>query len=63
MDDDISALEQKVEELLGICGRLRAENHELRARTASLEADNRRIAERVEWARLRLEALRDKLPA
>lgn len=63
MEHEISSLERKLDQLLALCERLRWENHELRVRAASLEDERRRLGERMEAARERLEALRGRLPA
>lgn len=62
MNAEISALEQKVEELIALCRSLRAENRELRSRLAGAEGENRQLAEKVSAARSRLEALVARLP-
>lgn len=62
MDHDLSALDEKIDQMLALCQSLRAENQDLRTRVAALEAEKRRLDEKVDTARARLEALMEKLP-
>lgn len=62
MHNELDALEQKLGQFLELCQRLRIENQELRDRNAALEAERQRLADKVEEARSRLEALIAKLP-
>jgi cell division protein ZapB len=62
MSVDLAPLENKVEQVVAFCQKLREENHALRSRVAELEADKKRLAEKIDTARGRLEALMDKLP-
>lgn len=62
MLSELSSLESKLDQLLAVHMALRTENQELRTRVAALEAENRQLDEKVEGARLRLEALLAKLP-
>jgi len=63
VEEAISALEQKVDQMMVMCDRLRAENHELRAQLAGAEREKSRLAERMSVARSRLEMLMHRLPA
>ncbi len=63
MDADLSTLEQKVEDVVAFCQRLREENHALRGRIAGLEGEKRALAEKIDTTRERLEALMDRLPS
>lgn len=63
MDAELTALEQKLDDMLSLCGRLRAENQELRARVAGLEGEKQRLSEKMDAARGRLESLVTRLPA
>ncbi|HEX8989278.1 MAG TPA: hypothetical protein VF816_15075 [Rhodocyclaceae bacterium] len=63
MDADLSALEQKVEDVVAYCQRLREENLALRSRIAGLEGDKRALTEKIDTTLVRLEALMDRLPA
>lgn len=62
MKVELESLEQKVDQVLGVCAGLRDENRELRAKVSALEADKRTLSEKVETARVRLEALMTQLP-
>jgi cell division protein ZapB len=62
MNQELAGLEQKIEQVLALCQGLRAENQELRTRIAVVEADKRRLNEKIEVAGARLEALMEKLP-
>ncbi len=63
MDADLSTLEQKVEDVVAFCHRLREENHALRGRVAGLEGENRALTEKIDTTLVRLEALMDHLPS
>jgi len=62
MDDELAALEQKLDEFLALCHSLRAENMELRTRLAGMEGEKHRLNQKVDAATARLEALMEKLP-
>jgi cell division protein ZapB len=63
MDADFSSLEKKVDDVAAFCRMLRDENHILRGRVAGLEQEKQSLAAKMEQARLRVEALMDRLPA
>ena len=60
---DLTSLETKLDQLLTVHTTLRTENRDLRVRVANLEADKRRLEDKVQAASSRLEALLAKLPA
>lgn len=62
MNIDISSLEAKVDRVIAFCDALRAENHALRERIASLEQEKHALAERMTTARERIETIMEKLP-
>lgn len=62
MDEELTALEDKVRQVAEVCQQLRAENRQLRIRLAEVEEDRRRLAEKVDGARTRLEALMQQIP-
>ncbi len=62
MDAELNRLEHQVEQLIGLYQSGKAEVRELRTQLAHLEAENRRLADKVRLATERLEALLDKLP-
>ena len=63
MNMDIDSLELKIEQVLAMCGQLRDDNRALREQLAGLEQKNQSLTSRAESARIRLEALMEKLPA
>ena len=62
MDADLSSLERKIDEVAALCRTLRDENHTLRDRLADLEKEKQSLVGKMEQARLRLEALMERLP-
>ncbi|MDO8958211.1 MAG: hypothetical protein Q7U85_00595 [Rhodocyclaceae bacterium] len=62
MNDELAALENKVNQVLALCDALRAENHRLRELTGVLENEKAELNERMTTARMRLEGLMDRLP-
>jgi len=62
MSGDLTALENKIEQFLAFCQRLRAENQALRSRVAGLEGEREMLVGKIDTARTRLEALMQKLP-
>ena len=62
MDAELTALEERIRQFAEFCVRLRDENQVLRTRVAGLEGDNRRLSDKVEAARMRLEDLVKHIP-
>lgn len=62
MEAELSALEDRIRQAVELCQRLRAENTDLRQRLAKLESDNKRLADKVNGARERLEGLLRQIP-
>jgi cell division protein ZapB len=62
VDAEFSSLESKVAQFVGLCDRLRAENHDLRQQLASARNDAKRLTERIEGAKQKLESLLARLP-
>jgi cell division protein ZapB len=62
MDSELQALEDRIRQTADFAKRVRAENIDLRQRVATLENENRRLAEKVDVAAVRLETLLKKLP-
>lgn len=62
MRSDFDSLEQKIDQVLALCCKLNTENSALRVQVASLDKEKCDLAERMETARVRLEALMAKLP-
>ena len=62
MDADLKVLEDKIVQLVELTQRLREDNRGLRQQLAQAQNDNKRLGEKVEAARARLEALLERLP-
>jgi cell division protein ZapB len=62
MDAELTALEERIRQFAEFCVRLRDENQTLRTRIAGLEGDNRKLSDKVEAARTRLEDLVRHIP-
>ena len=62
VDAEFNSLEAKVAQFVGLCERLRAENHDLRQELATAKNDAKRLNERIEGAKLKLENLLERLP-
>lgn len=62
VDAEFNALEAKVAQFVGLCERLRAENHDLRQELAVAKNDAKRLNDRIEGARRKLEGLLARLP-
>lgn len=62
MDAELRGLEEQVAQLVELTHRLRSENRELRQQLAQAANDNKRLNEKVEAAKARLESLLSRLP-
>jgi len=62
VDAEFNSLEAKVAQFVGLCERLRAENHDLRQQLATAKNDAKRLNERIEGAKVKLESLLARLP-
>ncbi len=62
MEAELKALEEKIGQAVLLCQRLRAENGQLRQALASAQDENKRLAEKIEGAAGRLEALLEHIP-
>ena len=62
MEAEFGSLEAKVAQFVALCERLRAENHELRQELAVARTDARRLHEKIDGAKARLEGLLSRLP-
>ncbi len=63
MNEELTALEARVEQLANYCSRLRTENQDLRTKVANLEGERRTLTEKMDVARSRLEVLMTQLPS
>ena len=62
MESEFRSLETKVAQFLSLCERLRAENSDLRRELAAAKSEAKRLHEKVDGAKARLEGLLAKLP-
>jgi len=62
VDAEFNSLEAKVAQFVGLCERLRAENHDLRQQLATARNDAKRLNERIEGAKVKLENLLARMP-
>lgn len=62
MESELNALEEKIDEFVQLCQQLRSENIQLRQQLASASNENRHLAEKINNASSRLEALLARLP-
>ncbi|MGE0876331.1 MAG: cell division protein ZapB [Burkholderiales bacterium] len=62
MEAEFSSLEAKVTQFVQVCDRLRAENIELRQQLAAAQNDAKRLSDKIEGARTKLENLISRLP-
>ncbi len=63
MQSELDALEQKLQQLLQLNQRLRAENQQLRQHVATALNEQRKRQDKIEQAAQRLERIIDQLPA
>ena len=62
MDADLKALEQKLNQFVELCQRLRADNQQLRQQLASAVSSNQQLTEKIGTATNRLENLLNQIP-
>lgn len=62
MMTELNTLEHKVDRVLAVCAGLTQQNGELRDRVMALEDENVSLRARMDEARVRLEALKSRLP-
>ena len=62
MEAEFNSLESKVAQFVALCERLRAENVVLRQQLTSAQNDARRLSEKINGAKSRLEGLISRLP-
>lgn len=63
ISEDIKALEERIDDLIGVCRRLREENEGLRHSQETLIEERTKLAEKNKMARTRLESIVDRLRA
>lgn len=62
VEAEFNSLEAKVEQFVGLCERLRAENITLRQQLVAAQNDAKRLNEKIDGARSRVEQLLQRLP-
>ena len=62
MDAELDSLDAKIAQLVQLCQHLRQDNTALRQQLASAHSENRQLADKIAAARLRLEALLERIP-
>ena len=62
MKAELTALDDKVSQLVQLTQKLRKDNSQLRQNLASVQSENKRLSEKVDTAKTRLEALLDQIP-
>jgi cell division protein ZapB len=62
VEAEFNSLEAKVEQFVELCERLRAENSVLRQQLAAAQNDAKRLNEKIDGAKSRLEGLLNRLP-
>ena len=62
MEAEFNSLETKVAQFVSLCERLRAENVELKQQLATARTDAKRLHEKIDGVRSRLEGLLSRLP-
>lgn len=63
VEAEFTSLESKVAQFVSLCERLRTENVELRRQLAAAQNDAKRLHEKIDGAKARLESLLSRLPA
>jgi cell division protein ZapB len=62
MESELASLESKISRVVEQCNQLRSENQQLRQQLAMKSDENKRLAEKIDEARRRLEQLLVQLP-
>ena len=62
MEAELDSLDEKINQLVQLCHRLRRDNHELRQQLAAATNESKQLSEKIENARARLESLLTRLP-
>ncbi|MBS1220041.1 MAG: hypothetical protein H6R21_3174 [Proteobacteria bacterium] len=62
MNAEFDTLDGKIDQFLQLCQRLKSENKELRLQLVSAQSDVRRLEDKVDSAKTRLEALLRQIP-
>lgn len=62
MESELKALEEKIHQFVRLCQQLRSENIHLRQQLAAATSENKHLAEKINTATGRLEALLAQFP-
>jgi cell division protein ZapB len=62
VEAEFSSLEAKVAQFVALCERLREENRDLKQKLATAQSDAKRLNEKIDGAKSRLEGLLNRLP-
>jgi uncharacterized protein (TIGR02449 family) len=62
VEAEFNSLEEKVAQFVSLCEQLRAENNDLRRELAAAKTDAKRLHEKIDTAKARLEGLLARLP-
>jgi cell division protein ZapB len=62
MEAELDSLDEKINQLVQLCHRLRRDNHELRQQLAAATNESKQLSDKIENARARLESLLSRLP-
>ena len=62
VEAEFNSLEAKVAQFVALCERLRAENNELKQQLAAARSDAKRLHDKIDGAKERLEGLLSRLP-
>jgi cell division protein ZapB len=62
MDAELKSLEDKINQFVALCQRLRTDNHELRQQIAAAQNDNKQLNDKIGDAKTRLESLLSQIP-
>jgi cell division protein ZapB len=62
MEADLVVLEEKIAQLARLCQKLRGDNTQLRQQLASAQTENKRLADKVNVAKTRIETLLNQIP-
>jgi cell division protein ZapB len=63
MEAELKSLEQKINQFVELCQRLRSDNQQLRQQLAAALNENRQLEEKISNATSRLENLLNQIPA
>jgi cell division protein ZapB len=61
--DNLKKLENRIDDLIGVCRKLKKENHAMKAGHEQLSDDHAKLVEKTQIARARIEAMIGRLKA